>query len=164
MKKLPSVNDIKLINTEGSWDTKSGATLSVLYKLGYDELQQFLTYDDEEIAKIGVDIRGLRSYIVEGIAAGSVGANEWHRIRNEVCFSVRGSFRWVCRDTYGDEREFIVDKNCAVVTPHHILHAYTALENDTAISVLANTLFIPDDPSTHDTYLATSFPSSSSSD
>ncbi|MGB4762500.1 MAG: hypothetical protein WBP12_04065 [Candidatus Saccharimonas sp.] len=158
MEKLPSIEDIKVFNTEGSWSTKSGGSLSVLYKLGYDTVQAFLTYDQKELDEVGVDIRGLRSYVVENIPKGSVGANEWHRIRNEICFSINGSFRWLCRDVYGNEREFIVDKNSAILTPHHILHTYTALEDNTSISVLANTLFTPDIPSTHDTYPAATFP------
>lgn len=159
MAKLPSVNDIKVLKTEGEWPAKSGGVLSVLYKLDFDIVTYLMTYDPEELANIPTDIRGLRSYTVRDIMKGSVGANEWHKVRNEVVFCTRGSFRWACTDTYGDTKEIIIDKDTAVVTPHHILHTYVALEDNSTIAVLANTLFYPDDPLTHDTYPAADFPS-----
>lgn len=157
MQKLPSVEDIMVIKTTGEWQTKSGGTLSVLYKIDHSTLEKFLTYDERELAKLPVDIRGLRSYKVTHIPLGSVGANEWHRIRNEVVFALKGSFRWVCSDTYGDTKEFLLDANTTVFTPHHILHTYTALEENSAIGALANTLFMAEQPYTHDTYSAADF-------
>ena len=157
MKNLPSVNDIQIIHLDGTWPTKSGGMLRVLYKIDYGTVQQFLDYDQTELDKIPVDIRGLRSYVVSGISKGSVGANEWHKVRNELCYCLKGSFTWSCLDTYGNKREFIIDENTAILTPHHILHIYTSLEDDSAISVLANTLFFPENSVTHDTYSADEF-------
>ena len=157
MSDLPSVNDIQVISLDGTWPTKSGGMLRVLYKIDYGMVQQFLDYNQTELDKIPVDIRGLRSYVVSGIAKGSVGANEWHKVRNELCYCLKGSFTWSCLDTYGNKREFIIDENTAILTPHHILHTYTSLEDDSSISVLANTLFFPENPTTHDTYSADEF-------
>lgn len=157
MADLPSVNDIIVIKSEGEWPTKSGGILSVLYRIDFSLLENFLTYDPNELKNIPVDIRGLRSYRVEAIPKGAVGANEWHKIRNEIVYCLNGSFKWVCKDTHGKERSFIIDKNCAIFTPHHILHTYTSLQENSCISVLANTLFVPDNPKTHDTYTAADF-------
>lgn len=159
MKKIPSIKDIRVFETNGEWPAKSGGVLSVLYKLDFETTTYLMTYDPDELAKIPADIRGLRSYTVRGIARGSVGANEWHKVRNEVVFCTSGSFRWICTDTYGDTKEFVINKDTAILTPHHILHTYVALEDDSTIAVLANTLFYPDNPLTHDTYPSADFPS-----
>lgn len=154
MKSLPSVDDIVVIKTDGEWQTKSGGTLSVLYKIDYPTLTKFLHYDQQELSKLPTDIRGLRSYKVANIPVGSVGADEWHRVRNEIVFALKGSFRWMCHDAYGKTREYILSGNTAILTPHHILHTYVALEDDSTICSLANTLFLPEKPETHDTYSA----------
>ena len=159
MKKIPDVNDILVIDTTGDWPTKSGGNLHVLYRLDYKVLQDFLSYDMDELAKIKTDIRGLRSYVVTDIKKGCVGANEWHRVRNELVYCTRGTLRWTCKDLFGNTREFLLEKDKAILTPHHILHTYTSLSPISSISVLANTLFIPDNPSTHDTYSSIEFQS-----
>ena len=151
-EKLPSVNDIIATPCGGSWETKSGGTLNVLYKIDFAIVQKLLTYDDAELAVTNQDIRGLRSYRVRSVPGGAIGANEWHKIRNELVFASEGSFLWSCEDTYGEVREFTLDGSSAVYTPHHILHRYKSLEGGSTISVLANTLFDPNDPSTHDSY------------
>jgi len=157
LRKLPSINDILVISTDREWQTKSGGTLSVLYKIGHDVLTNFLSYDEQELSKLSTDIRGLRSYMVEHIPVGSIGANEWHRVRNEIVFALKGSFSWTCTDSYGQTQEFTLDKSTAILTPHHLLHTYVALENDSTIGALANTIFFPDNPDTHDTYSAAEF-------
>lgn len=157
MKNLPSVDDIVVIKTDGEWQTKSGGTLSVLYKIEYPTLENFLQYDQQELSKLPTDIRGLRSYKVENIPAGSVGANEWHRVRNEIVFALKGTFRWKCTDTYGKTKEYVLGANNAILTPHHILHTYVALEDDSTICSLANTLFFPEVPESHDTYTTAEF-------
>ena len=157
MANLPSVNDIIVIDTSGEWPTKSGGVLSVLHKIDYSLVEKFLHYDSAELSAVLADIRGLRAYKVSDIPKGSVGANEWHKIRNEIVCCIAGTFTWVCKDVYGNEKTFTLDKNCAIYTPHHILHTYTALEDAGCISVLANTLFDPKKPATHDTYSANDF-------
>lgn len=151
-EKLPSVNDIIVTQCGGAWETKSGGILNVLYKIDYSIVEKLLTYDEAELSVPDQDIRGLRSYRVHSVPKGAIGANEWHKIRNELVFAPEGSFLWTCEDTYGDTREFTLDGNSAVFTPHHILHRYESLKDGSTISVLANTLFDPNDPSTHDSY------------
>lgn len=153
----PKVEEIITFEAGGNWPTKSGGQLSVLFKLDYDIVHRFLSYDDAELSKLPVDIRGLRSYRVENIPKGAIGANEWHAVRNELVFVLKGSIRWDCTDLYGGERSFVIDGSQAVFTPHHIMHRYTALEDNTTVGVLANTLFIPEQSSTHDSYPSESF-------
>lgn len=154
---LPSVNEIIVTKAGGDWPTKSGGFLNVLYKLDWTIVNKLLAYDEDELKKIPVDIRGLRSYRVTDIPQGTIGANEWHKVRNEVVFVLKGRIKWTCTDTYGESKEFILDGSQAVFTPHHILHTYEALEDDSTISVLANTLFDPSDPSTFDTFTRNEF-------
>jgi hypothetical protein len=150
------VSDIRLIESRGPWDTKSGGKLNVLFALSRAELDAFLDAENPEFdivqSSSGYDIRGLRSYSVSEIPNGSIGANEWHRARTECVIALSGRALWHCVDLAGDERNFTLDGSNAVITPPGILHTYTALEDDTRLQVICNTLFIPDEPSTHDTY------------
>lgn len=154
---LPTIKDIKHISTPGSWPTKSGGILEVITRIDYGILDKFFTYEPGALAAIGEDIRGLRLYRVSAISKGSVGANEWHKVRNELFTVLRGSIRWTCTDYLGNTSSFVVTASNTIFTPHHILHTYEALEDDTELAVIANTLFIPDKPSTHDTYSADLF-------
>jgi hypothetical protein len=155
---LPTVEDVQVLEARGPWNSKSGGELSVLFSIPFPELQdRYFKYDDEELAKIPADIRGLRSYTVRGIPAGTVGANEWHRVRQELAFAVKGSAKWTCEDVFGNKKEFMVDEGNAVWTPPFILHTYEAQTDATQLLVIANTLFIPEDPTTHDSYSAESY-------
>lgn len=154
---LPTIEDIKQISTPGSWQTKSGGILGLITRIDYSLLQQFLAYDHTELNRIPEDIRGLRIYRVEAISKGSRGANEWHKIRNEIFTVLHGSIRWTCTDHSGKSASFIVTPSHSIFTPHHILHTYEALEDNTELAVIANTLFNPENSATHDTYSADSF-------
>ncbi|HRN96998.1 MAG TPA: WxcM-like domain-containing protein [Candidatus Saccharibacteria bacterium] len=154
----PRVTDIQEIKRKGPWDTKSGGSLNVLFSIGYDSIQgRFLRYERSELEMIGMDIRGLRSYTVTGLKKGSVGAHEWHRLRNELVFTVRGSVKWTCEDTYGEIVTFSKSTSFGLWIPPFTLHTYESLEDNSEILVFANTLFLPDDPTTHDTFDATLF-------
>lgn len=157
MTKVPTINDIKLFECNGTWPTKSGGKLDVLFKIDYQLVQIFLTYSTNELSKVGRDIRGLRSYNISGISKGAVGANEWHKIRNEIVYVTKGSILWSCKDTLGLKVDYVIKPGVFIFTPHHILHTYKSLEDDTTVCVLANTLFYPSDPATHDTYPASLF-------
>jgi hypothetical protein len=156
-----TVGNLQVITRKGTWETKSGGILSVMFALSQDELMQFLDYGNPEFDEIlrssGHDIRGLRSYSVRGIPKGSIGANEWHRARTECVIALAGSAMWRCIDLQGQEREVVLDSTNAVITPPDILHTYQALEDGTSLQVICNTLFIPDDPSTHDSYSKAQF-------
>ncbi len=154
--QIPSVDQLKRLNSRGPWATKSGGKLGVLFGIDFDEIQEvFFKYREEELRKIPVDVRGLRSYVVSDLPAGTIGANEWHKLRHELVCAVKGSVRWVCEDVYGSTNEFILEegKEGIWVQPY-ILHTYQALSDKASLLVIANTLFIPDNPQTHDTYSA----------
>src|SRR3990167_7795692 len=92
-KKFPSVEDVKLLNITGPWKTKSGGELSVLFSLPYVILKSFISYDLAELKKSSVDIRGLRGYKVYNLKKGAVGGLEFHKIRKELLFPLKGSIR-----------------------------------------------------------------------
>ena len=154
---LPTINDIRCISTPGSWPTKSGGTLEVVTRIDFDTLNKFLTYNSDSLAAIDEDIRGLRVYKVSNIPKGSICANEWHIVRTELFTVLKGSIKWTCTDSLGNTTSYIVTASNTIFTPHHILHRYEALEDNTDLAVIANTLFLPDQPSTHDTYSAELF-------
>ncbi len=164
MKKFTpryGVEDIRIIETKGPWDTKSGGTLNVLFALTRTELDTFLDTSNPEFDEVtqtsGYDIRGLRSYSVSDIPKDSIGANEWHRARTECIIALSGSALWHCIDFSGKECDIVLDGTNAVITPPGILHTYTALDESTRLQVICNTLFIPEVSVTHDTYLKEMF-------
>lgn len=157
-KPHATVDDVQILEFRGPWQAKSGGELDVLFALPYDVLQsKYFHYDDEELKDIPEDVRGLRAYRVRNLEAGKIGANEWHRLRHELVFAAVGSIRWTCEDLYGNKKEFVLNQNQGVWTPPFVLHTYEALEDNSCVQVIANTLFNPEDPRTHDTFSADKF-------
>lgn len=154
---LPTINDIRVSETVGAWPTKSGGTLEVLWKFDWEMVWSLVDHDSDELGQIDTDIRGLRQYTVHDIPRGKIGANEWHKVRTEVVTATSGKLEWSCTDHFGQTKSIIITPGIAVVTPHHILHRYRTLADNTTIVVCANTLFFPDSPQTHDTYPAGTF-------
>lgn len=155
---IPTIADIQVFDSRGPWQTKSDGQLNVLFAINYQDLQQkYFHYEDSELNKIPRDIRGLRSYRVSGLRTGVVGAHEWHRVRKEIVIVTQGSIKWICEDTQGSKTEYILDSTRGIWTPPFILHTYEALEDDTELLVIANTLFFPDEPTTHDTFSPSDF-------
>ncbi|HEV7454413.1 MAG TPA: hypothetical protein VGO07_04080 [Candidatus Saccharimonadales bacterium] len=156
-----TVDDIQVLTTRGPWQSKSGGRLEVLFSMSREQVVNFLDYDNAEFAAVqaasGTDIRGLRSYTVSDIPKGSVGGKEWHRARTEYVRAAAGAAMWECIDFQGNERHIALDGTTAVITPPGILHTYRALEDGTELQVVCNTLFVPEDPLTHDTYLRDTF-------
>lgn len=151
-----TVDDIRTIETRGPWASKSGGSLNVLMALPQEEVELFLDYGHPEFDAIqsvtGANIRGLRTYNVSEIPKGSVGGMEWHDIRTEIVSAIGGRALWQCVDIDGNETEFELDSKKSVLMPPGILHTYVALEENTRLQVVCNTLFDPEDPRTHDTY------------
>lgn len=154
-KRIDQVKRFSL--RERSWPTKSNGHLEVLFALDEKSLHNFLDFSNPEFDTLKVNIRGLRSYIVRGLTKDSLGANEWHRLRTEMVYTVKGSIAWICTDIYGGRVELVLNRNTAVITPPTIMHRYKVLEDDTEIQVIANTLFLPDHRETHDTFGKNSF-------
>lgn len=159
--KYPRVSDIRTIETRGPWLSKSGGVLSVQFALSPAELAELLDTDNPEFDKVteesGVDIRGLRVYKVSDIPDGSIGGNEWHRARTEVVSTLGGRALWHCEDIYGGRSTVELDGTVSVVQPPGIMHTYEARANGTTLQVVCNTLYVPEDPRTYDTYSREAF-------
>lgn len=161
-EKLPenfaTISDIKLFSIRGPWKSKSGGNLSVAFTLTDIELtSRYFRYGAAEVAKIPEEIRGLRIYTVRDIPQDAIGGTEFHRIREEIVFGLEGNLEWICEDLNGEVKTFNIDINHGVWMPPFILHTYKSLEKDSGILVVANTLFNPQNPDTHDTYPKESF-------
>lgn len=150
---INSIDDARIIPIVGPWHTKSKADLDVLLALDYSELSRFLSYDETELVKIPFDIRGLRIYRVSNLKKDALGGNEWHKLKTEIVYMTKGSARWLLEDKNGNKIEYTIDRQTGgLYIPTHILHTYIALENDSEIIVLTNTLYNPSDITTHDVY------------
>lgn len=155
-KKFSVVSYCTEISSTGPWKTKSGGNLTVLYQIPHPDLMNFLSYDREELNSIPADIRGLRQYNIKNIKKGSIGGNEFHKIRKELIFSNKGSFELCLGDLYGYSEIITIDEGEGVYVPNFIMHSYKTVE-DGDLLVLANTLFFPEDSRTHDTYTIEEF-------
>jgi hypothetical protein len=153
----PSVEDIQEFRLAGPWRSKSGGLLSVPFALPHAETMDVFDYDPAELARVPRDIRGLRMFVLEEMPAGGVGGGEFHRIRTEIAFAMKGKVRWVCEDVYGGRKEFHPSRDCSLYFPPFIMHTVEALEAGSAIVIVANTLYDIDDARTHDTYPAAAF-------
>ena len=157
MRDPPRVGDIRELRMTGPWRSKSGGTLSVPFALPYARMMDLFDYDPAELDRVPLDIRGLRMFVLEDMPTGGVGGGEFHRIRIEIVFTVKGRVRWVCEDLYGARKEFTPPRDCSFYLPPFILHTMEAVEHGSALVVIANTLYNADDPRTHDTYPAAEF-------
>jgi len=157
-RAVPTVNDVQIIKTRGPWNTKSGGKLNVVFAIPLATVQdRFLHYEAAELRRVPGDIRGLRAYTVHDLPNGRIGGTEWHRIREEMVFALEGSVRWVCEDLLGGKKDLLLDPSVGVWMPPFILHTYEAKEERSGLFIVANTLFVPDDPRTHDTYSMETF-------
>lgn len=153
----PTVADVSELRTSGPWPSKSGGALSVPIALSHTDTRRFFDYDPAELERIGVDIRGVRVFFVSDAPVGGVAGRQFHRIRTEIAFVIKGSVRWRFEDLYGATRELRASAERVVCIPPFILHAVTFEEAGAAVGTLANTLYDRDDPRTHDTYSADAF-------
>jgi WxcM-like, C-terminal len=153
----PLVGDVRQLHTIGPWPSKSGGSLRVPIMLSHAETMRFLDYDKAELARIGVDIRGVRVFFVHGTPGGGMLGNQVHRIRTEIAFLVEGSVRWEFEDLHGGTRELHATPACAVRMPPFVLHRGIFEGEGGTVAILANTLYDRDDPRTHDTYSAREF-------
>lgn len=153
-KKIPTIEDVLLLQIKGPWKTKADGELSVLFSLPYDQtMDSFLTYDQEELRKLPTDIRGLRSYKVSNLKKGVIGGLEFHKLRKELLFVLQGSIRMTLTDINQQTKSFVLTNNSTgVYIPPFIIHTYEVLEDNTSLIGFVNTLFIPEDKKTHDTY------------
>jgi len=153
----PTVDDVREFRMTGPWQSKSGGALHVPISLPYPQAMRFFDYDPVELGRIPVDIRGLRAFTVSDITAGGIGGMQFHRIRTEISFVIKGKVSWRFEDLYGATREISWSPDNVLYMPPFVLHTMTSEEAGSALVTLANTLYIRDDPRTHDTYRADVF-------
>ncbi|MBI4058815.1 hypothetical protein HY404_01090 [Candidatus Microgenomates bacterium] len=150
------VTNNKPIENFGPFITKSEVRLSVLFAYNFAEISALIkdlfNYEESEVERIGYDIRGFRSYEVAGLILGTIGALEFHRIRKEIITFNNGRARLILEDLKGDKRDFILERGDGIWMPQFIFHTYETLEDDTRLTVIANTLLDPSNPATADTY------------
>jgi len=152
-----TVDDIRELRMTGPWRRKSGGILSVPFALPYVQAMDIFDYDAAELARLPRDIRGLRMFVLEDMPAGGIGGGEFHRIRIEIVFTVKGRVRWMCEDVYGWYKESHPPRDCIIHFPPFILHTMQSLESGSAVVVIANTLYDADDAQTYDTYPVAEF-------
>jgi dTDP-4-dehydrorhamnose 3,5-epimerase-like enzyme len=129
-----------------------------LFGIDFNTLNEnYFKYEKSEIERMPHEIRGLRSYSVSELEKDRIGANEWHRIRNELVFMTEGSAEWICEDLYGNKKIYNLSDAQGVWTPPFIMHTYKTTSEKNGILVIANTLFDPNNPKTHDSYSLADF-------
>lgn len=148
----PTVADVREFRTSGPWPSKSGGPLNVPITLSHAEAMGFFDYDPAELERIGADIRGLRVFFVSDAPVGGVAGRQFHRVRREIEFVIKGSVRWELEDLYGATRDIMASPERVVYIPPFILHTLTFVEAGSAVGTLANTVYVRDDARTHDTY------------
>lgn len=152
------VEEINEWKCRGPWRTKSEGNLFVNMALSLAAVyERYFSYDEDELKKIPEDIRGFRMYMVRGIPAGKIGGGEFHRIRREIIFGLEGVVDLECEDLFGGRKKFVITPQNGVCVPPSILHTYKAQDEKSGLLVLANTLFDPGNPKTHDTFSAAEF-------
>lgn len=141
------------IESFGPFWTKSEANLAVLFAFGMEfNWQDLFNYNEQELARIGIDIRGFRIYEISALKQGVIGGTEFHRIRKEIVTITKGSIVIQLEDLSGRKADFTLTRGQGVWIPPFIKHTYQALEDDTRLVAIANTLFDPTNSTTFDTY------------
>ena len=155
---ISGIGKVRMLRAQGPWETKSGGRLEVAVAIPWKELGNvFFDYDQEELQRLAIDIRGFRIYRISGLARGRIGGNEFHRIRTEMAFCIKGLVLWTCQDLEGSKKELVLCPGVGILLPPFIMHTYKVLEDASELEVVANTIFVPDDKRTHDTYSADAF-------
>lgn len=156
--RVPHLNEVQVIDARGPWNTKSGGKLMVLLAMPqYELFEKYFSYDEKELNRVPVDIRGLRFYSVRDLPQDRIGGTEFHRIRQEIVFGLEGKTSWKLEDLSGQIKELILDPQKGIYLPPFILHTYISLTPGSGLLIIANTLFNPEDSRTHDTYPDTLF-------
>lgn len=140
------VDGVKVMEVKGPWKTKSEGQLNVLLALDLDMLK------DSFVGSPGKINRGLRIYTVRNLPKDKIGGKEFHKEREEIIFSLEGEVLLTCEDVFGGKREMVLDNTQGIWVRPFILHTYKSLKENSGLLVVANTLFDPNDKSTHDTY------------
>jgi hypothetical protein len=153
-----SVQEVIVYESElGSWATKSGGSMNVLFGFDQTVLERMSNVDPHELELCPQLRLGIRTFHTSGLPVGSVGGKHFHRVKQEIIAMARGRALFVLEDVYCGRREITLDKtHRALYIPPFVMHTYTVLEPAEIIGV-SNTLYDADNPATHDTYEDKSF-------
>lgn len=164
-----TVDAVLELLVEGPYPTKSGGKLDKLFEFNSNSLfllndyHSYFDYDEEELARLPKDIRGLRSYTVHGLNvhqandSPSIGGVEFHRLRKELFFVLDGMASVAVEDVYGGKKKFMLDPQKGLYILPFILHTYTVTAENTRLLVVANTIFNHNNDLTKDTYSLEAF-------
>lgn len=146
-----SVADVVEIELKDQFTMESGAEQSILCALPYHMVQRLFKYNENELLRLPEDIRGLRSYRINGIQEGKSEGGKFHRIGTELVFVLKGAIKMTCKDIEGSASTYILNQEKGILIPPYILHSYLVIE-DSDLLVISNTISNPDDPKSNDTY------------
>lgn len=142
MQRYNRVEDVKKIEVVGIWPSKSGGVLVLPFDQKFEALnREFFQWGQTKVGADQEDIRGLRIYMVRDIPAGTVGANEYHEVRREKIWTLRGKVRWTFEDLYGGVLEVVTKVGQGIEVPPYVMHSYTALEAGSDLFIVANGSF-----------------------
>lgn len=151
------VSDVQVSQANGPWPSKCGGELNVPLMLSQREMGRFFNFDPAELEQSEVDIRGIRVFYIHGAVDGGMAGNQFHRIRTECAFVIKGLVHWEFMDLYGGRRTQRAGRECMVQVPPFILHRATFGPGGGTLATLANTIYVREDPRTHDTYSLADF-------
>lgn len=151
-EKPRTVRSIATFQAGRTWPTKSGGELTVPLILSKEHVGRYFTYDSNELGRINGFMEGFRIYTVRKLPKDRIGGTEFHRIREEIVIGIDGEVEFTCEDVFGGREVFSVSTGRSLWIPPFTLHTYLVKEDNSGLFVLANTLFDPDNPETHDTY------------
>lgn len=142
MQLYNRVEDVKKIEVVGIWPSKSGGELVLLFDQKFDDVnREFFQWEQTKVGDDQEDIRGLRIYMVRGIPAGTVGANEYQEVRREKIWTIKGKICWTFEDLYGGKAEVVTEAGQGIEVPPYVMHSYTALEGGSDLFIVANGSF-----------------------
>ncbi|MBI4059639.1 WxcM-like domain-containing protein [Candidatus Giovannonibacteria bacterium] len=142
--KVKRVGWVKILKPDrrGPWKSKSGGKLDLLFNFDLAMQNRFFSYGPQELKKVSRSIRGFRAYVVYDLRRGKIGGQEFHRLREEIVFVLRGRVEWKFEDLYGGRKTVMLKEGEGVWIPPYILHTYRGMRNQTLLFVLANTRFL----------------------
>jgi hypothetical protein len=157
-KIFPTINDIKILNAQGPWKTSTGSNLLIRAAFSFDWItKSFFEYDKGELAGLSEDIRGLRVYTVRSLPLGKKSKSGFHKIRSEMAIGIEGKVELECEDLFGNSKKFIITPENGIWMPPYILQTHQALEDNSGLLLIANTLFVAENKDTHDTFSVEEF-------
>lgn len=132
----------------------NGVRLQPYFTLNQLEVERFLSYDQTPVLNIGrapdYHLPGEQVYTTSGIKAREIGGMHAHCMRQQITVCTRGSVLWAVEDAYRQRTSFVLNEGDGVWLPSDILHSYQGIAPESDILTLANTIYRPENPDSHD--------------